>query len=197
MIDMINCPYPGEMLPLERLLLYNAVMDNRPKIILEVGSGEGASTYYLAEGAHRIKDCKIFTCDPTRSPTEEFLRIYPNVTYIPRNGVVLIDSLIKQNLIPNFVFFDGPEDPEVALKDFQTLDPFLGPSTIFCMHDWCTEKRLYDGNISTKAALLKPYIKSLDTWQWIDELYGDRLNLDLNGEGCDSVGIAFYRKIGP
>lgn len=190
--DFIKCPYPGEMLPLERMTLYNAVRDNKARIILEIGCGEGASTYYMAEGQNSKWGGEIHTCDPTRSPTQKFLETYSNVFYIPRNGCVLIDCLIKENIIPDFVFFDGPEDPQVALDDFKTLDPYLLPGTVFAMHDWCTGPRGYDGAVSTKADLIKPYISGLNTWQWLDELYGDRYNV---AEEYDSVGLAFYRKI--
>ena len=45
--------------------------------------------------------------------------------------------------------------------------------------------------ISCYTYLIKPYISGLNTWEWLDELYGDEYN---NGVEYDSVGLAFYRK---
>lgn len=42
-------PYPGEMLPIERVRLYQWMMEFRPKCVLEVGTGVGGSTFYISQ----------------------------------------------------------------------------------------------------------------------------------------------------
>lgn len=185
-LDYINCPYPGEMLPLERQYLYNTIIVTQPEVILEVGCGEGASTYYISEAVRRNKKGLLYTCDPDRQPTLDFLRKYDDeCNHFRMKSSVLIDYMISINKIPDFIFFDGPEDLQVALDDFLKLEPHLKAGTTFCMHDWCTEKRAYDGAISTKALLLKDYINKSPNWKLTMELSGTK-------EPAESVGFAFY-----
>ena len=77
--------------------------------------------------------------------------------------------MLNKNIIPNFVFFDGPEEPEVALNDFKLLENSLPVGAFFSMHDWCTNVRKYDSETSTKALYLKDYINSFDNWILIEE----------------------------
>lgn len=202
LINWISCPYPGELLPLERFLLHHYIFLSCPSVVLEVGCGEGASTYYIAEALRKNGRGQLYTCDPIRQPTEQFLWLYSdNVNYFSSDSEFLIDRLISKNTIPSFVFFDGPEDPIVALDDFKRLDPYLQTGTIFSMHDWHTgpNPRIYDNNISTKADLIKPYINSLENWKLIQELSGTEMNEEIDVGDItlpgDSVGLAFYRKV--
>jgi hypothetical protein len=98
--------------------------------------------------------------------------------------------MLNKNIIPNFVFFDGPEEPEVALNDFKLLENSLPVGAFFSMHDWCTNVRKYDSETSTKALYLKDYINSFDNWILIEELDGENYE-----EGEESVGLVFYKKI--
>jgi hypothetical protein len=64
---------------------------------------------------------------------------------------------------------------------------------MFGMHDWCTEKRGYDGNISTKAALIKPYLNEHKSrWGKYLELSGVAKNDTFDDNNFDSVGMCFY-----
>jgi len=174
----------GEMTLYEREKLFNIISKKDPDIILECGSGVGASTFIMVNASN--KNTKIYSCDPIREPKITS----PKLFFHKITSKKLISNLIKNNITPDLIFFDGPEDPNVALDDFKELENFVDVNTIFMMHDWCTNTRKYDGAISTKALLLKPYINSLDNWELIEEIDGENYK-----EGKESVGLCLYKKI--
>lgn len=174
----------GEMTVYEREKLYNYIVKYNPSTVLECGSGVGASTYVIVNALSN--NSSIYSCDPSRSPnfTSEKLNFYS----LPSNLLILY--LIDNEISPDFIFFDGPEDPKVALDDFIVLDKFVNIGTIFSMHDWCLTTRKLDNGLSTKAALLKPYIQSSNNWELIEEAFGEDYKV-----GEESVGLCFYKKI--
>jgi len=173
----------GEMTVYEREKLYNYVKKYNPSITLECGSGVGASTHIIVNAIS--EESMLYSCDPIRRPN------FSNklLSFHKKTSDELIKILIDKQIYPNFIFFDGPEEPEVALSDFIELDKYVGSGAIFSMHDWCTVRRKYDGAISTKSKLLKPYINSLSTWELIEETDGENFVV-----GEESVGICFYKK---
>ena len=177
MIDFVNCPYRhGELSPCEREALYRWVFAINPRVIVEIGTGKGGSTCYMAQA---IKDndikCRLFTCDPKRKPVKEFFIDYPFVDYRRAMSNVLLEYIRLNGIIPEFIFFDGPDDARLALKDFRTLNGISRKGTYFSMHDWeCN-----------KASQLKPYIDGLRFWKKV-EIIGNRK---------DSVGLCLYKKI--
>jgi len=174
----------GEMTIYEREKLYNYIKSNNPDIVLECGSGAGASTYVMINAIN--EKSKVYSCDPLRQPYFSSNKLFFYKTLSNK----LINKLIEDKIYPNFIFFDGPEEPEIALEDFKKLDKYVEIGTIFSMHDWCTKKRKYDNGISTKVELLKPYIKSLDSWELLEEINGEEYK-----KGKESVGLCFYKKI--
>ncbi len=187
----------GEMTPFERFKLYTYIQKYNPKYVLETGCGTGfGSTFYILKAlTHNNNDGKLFTCDPLRTP-EKLIKDYKNTLfYYKVNSDVLIKSLKPYQIKPNFIFFDGPELENVALDDFKNLEDYVEIGSVFSMHDWCTETRGYDGNVSIKAKLIKPYIQKSDKWELIEELSGTNKNSEKNDMPYDSVGLCFYKKI--
>lgn len=177
MIDFVDCPYPhGELSPCEREALYRWVSEIKPKNILEVGTGSGGSTSYMAEAIKDFNiDCTLFTCDPRRSPAKEFFLNYPFVKYHRVISNFLMAEMRSKFINPDFVFFDGSDDPKMALRDFIAFDRTASKGSYFSMHDWeCV-----------KASLLKPYIERSRHWHKV-EILGNRE---------DSVGLCLYKKI--
>jgi NAD(P)H-hydrate repair Nnr-like enzyme with NAD(P)H-hydrate epimerase domain len=78
-----SSPYPGEMLPYERYKLYNWILEIKPEIIFEVGTGNGGgSTFYIAEALKKGGiNGFIYTCDPIRVIDSKFTEKYTNVFY--------------------------------------------------------------------------------------------------------------------
>lgn len=174
----------GEMTIYERSKLYKYIIQKKPKIIFESGTGKGGSTYVMINASDN--DTKIYSCDPERAPNFKSDRLF----FYKKKSEELIGIMLENKIYPDFIFFDGPEEPEVALNDFKMLENIVEVGTIFSMHDWCTNIRKYDNNKSTKARYLKDYLNSLENWQLIEELDGENYK---NGE--ESVGLVFYKKV--
>jgi cephalosporin hydroxylase len=183
---------PGaEMTTYEREILTKWIIDIiRPKShILEIGTGVGGSTYYLSKTLSYINKKKfVYTCDPSRRPSDEFLDEMKNVKYFPNTSDFLIDYIIKKSIKLSYIFFDGPEDPNVALNDIKKLEDYIESGCYFSMHDWEVKKRLLDGGISTKSLLIRTYIESSERWEEVEVLDGI--------ESRNSVGFCLYKFLG-
>jgi hypothetical protein len=168
----------------ERKKLHSYVKLYNPNVILECGSGEGGSTYIFSDAIG--ENGKIYSCDPYRSPKFNSNKLI----FRQIQSSSLIEYIKSEEIYPDFLFFDGPEDSEVALNDFKELENYVKVNTIFSMHDWCLTKRKFDNGHSIKSLKIKPYINSLSNWELIEELSGDNYN-----EGNESVGLCIYKKI--
>jgi len=186
MINYLN-KYGGEMSTLERKLLYEWILLYKPLNVLEVGTGEGGGgCYYIAKALAEIGSGSIYTCDPSRGPTPDFLNELTNVKFYQTISSNLIQYIINKKIDINFVFFDGPEEETVAYDDIQILEQYISAGTKFSMHDWETEVRVLDGAISTKAKKIRPYLESSTRW---------RLLYRTENSG-DSVGLCLYEFLG-
>jgi len=180
----------GQLLPYERKLLYSFVLRYKPETVLEVGTGLGGSAYFIVSALKENSKGHLYSCDPRLNKIHSFFYDSDQVSFYKMRSDELIPLLISRELIPDFIFFDGPEDPAVALEDFKLLDKYLKKGTIFSMHDWCTKERKFDKGVSVKAASLRPYLSSLKDWKSLLELDGTAYC-----EGEDTVGIVFAEKI--
>jgi len=186
MIDFINRPFKGaELLPVERFKLFHWVLEKKPYNILEIGTGKGGATYYMAEAIKEIGKGHIITCDPHRKPDLKLFKEFPFIEYYKMKSDVVIQDVIDRGIEIDFIFFDGPEDPKVALRNIKQLEKWITTGTLFSMHDWETEERIHDNGISTKAKLIRPYIEKSKRWREIEVLDGL--------ESSDTVGLCFYQ----
>ncbi len=186
-------PYPGEMLPIERLRLYQWVRHCSPKVVLEVGSGVGGSTFYISE-AIREHGGVLHTCDPLRRPPEHFLKRFENtLCYHPLRSDELISWMRHNGIAPDFIFFDGPEIPELALDDIQSLEEWIEPGCCFAMHDWEQAGGANRKIVSVKAKLIRPDMENSSDWVQEQLLSGHQKNAWWTKGSFDSVGLCLYR----
>ena len=176
----------GEMLPAELAALYTWVYEAAPLIALEVGTSSGCgSTFYISKA---IEDNglggTLHTCDIKAGCQD-----YQNVMFQQMKSTDMINWMIQEGLIPDFIFFDGPEEASIALNDIRLLEPHLKIDTMFAMHDWYIGKRCFDGLSSVKAKQIRPYMEASDNWELVYHLQGD-VPTD------NSVGLVLYKKIG-
>ena len=193
-VDFFNNTFDGEMLPYERYKLYNWVSEIKPKLFLEVGTGNGGgSTYFISKS---IKDNNIVstlhTCDPMRQPEDEFFNVFDFVKYYKTNSDFMINDLLNNNLIPDFIMFDGPENPDIALNDIIILENFIEDGTYFSMHDW-DYYRPYDNGNSTKSIKIRDYMENSEKWSLVEQLFADKKNSDFDELPYDSVGLCLYK----
>ena len=193
MIDFRHKKYKGaEMLPYEREKLYNWVLDSKPRNILEVGCGNGGATWPMAEALKLAKsNSKIFACDPERKLSRSLLLKYPSVVFYPVRSDEMISHILYKGIDIDFIFFDGPEDPHVAMNDIWRLEEVIPKGAYFAMHDWEFVTRGYDSGLSAKAKYIRPYMEHSKKWVEVEVLSGLEGNVD---KGCfDSVGLCLYR----
>lgn len=183
----------GEMLPFERQVLYSWIQKYQPNNLLEIGTGTGGSTQYISDAMTENGFGTIFSCDPTRSPSKTFIETRPNLKFYSIISTELIDIIILNNISIDFIFFDGPENPDIALQDLLRLEKYISNDILFCMHDWHTGIRNYDSSRSTKSDKIKPYIENSDQWTNIDTLYANKKNSNFDSTPWDSVGLCLYQ----
>jgi hypothetical protein len=193
-INFKHNDFGGEMLSFERFKLYTWICELSPKIIFEVGTGDGGgSTYYISKAiADKNINSQFYTCDPNRSPNDTFLKEFKFVTYYKNNSHEMLKNLTNEKIKPNFIMFDGPENPEVAYNDIIFLESYIDDGTYFCMHDW-DHYRPYDKNYSTKSIKIREYLENSDKWILIEQLHSDKKNSDFNDDEFDSVGLCLYK----
>lgn len=186
-------PYAGELTDYERYRLHHWILERRPRVVFEVGTGVGGSTFYIGSALQQVGG-QLFTCDPLRRPPASFLRQFADVLrYEPLESTEMMRQLLGRGVRPDFIFFDGPEIPELALRDLQLLEPSLAAGTQFAMHDWHLGRRGYDGGHSVKAAQVRPYIENSVRWRALEVLRGDSQNCRESIQPYDSVGLCLYQ----
>jgi hypothetical protein len=120
------------------------------------------------------------------------LNEFDNIQYYNLFSEEMLEILIKNNIKPNFILFDGPEDPEVAYNDIIMLEKFIDDGTYFSMHDWDVH-RPYDNGTSTKSIKIREYIEDSENWVLVEQLHSNIKNSDFDSTPYDSVGICLYK----
>lgn len=197
--QFINWEYGyGELTAYERYKLYNWVLTLiKPKNILEIGTGSGASSYYMASALKKLQnDGTIYTCDPDPRDSSRVVSAFSNIKYAQTISKHAIQSVILNNINLDYIFFDGPEDSELPLEDLKDLESYISPDCYFSGHDWEYVPRLFDGGIGEKSKLIRPYIENSKRWEPVEILSGLQINSDFymtKENPCDSVGLCLYK----
>lgn len=192
--DFYHTKYSGEMLPYERFKLTEWITFINPKVVFEVGTGNGGgSTYFISKALKELNNGGIIhTCDPIRRINENMIVDFDNITYYQINSTEMLENLINGNVKPDFIMFDGPENPEIAYNDIKFLENHINNDTYFSMHDW-DEYRHYDKGTSTKSIKIRNYIENSKNWGLIEQLHSNIKNSDFDDMEYDSVGLCLYK----
>jgi len=141
-VDFNRNNVEGQMYPVERKALYDSIIENKPKNILEIGTWKGGgSTYFLSAAAYEY-DGFLFTIEPDASNYSYALGLYKNQLKELRDRICFLHGESHQ-IIPHllslgtfdYIFFDGKEDPDQTLKEFTLLAPCIKPGLTIAMHD--------------------------------------------------------------
>jgi hypothetical protein len=117
---------------------------------------------------------------------------FKNIKYYNIYSDVMLQNLINDNIKPNFIMFDGPENPEVAFNDIKFLETYIEDGTYFSMHDWDLY-RPYDGSQSVKSVKIREYFENSNNWELIEQLHSNIKNSDFDNKEYDSVGLCLYK----
>jgi predicted O-methyltransferase YrrM len=162
-------PSFGQLYPAERALVRAMVLARRPRIALEVGTWKGGgSTFQIASALAELGAGELHTCEPDEALNAIAARQYAEADFVHVHreySQTLIARLIADGDVPDFLFFDGPDDPRIALDDLRALESHLTPGTVFMMHDWD----------DIKASAVRPYIEQSARWQIVSALSSARM----------------------
>lgn len=171
----------GQLLETERKTLYNQILLNKPNLVFETGTWYGGgSTYFIANALRHNNNGRLITCEINPDFYNSAVKSYTNheldkyITFMFRPSNDIIDSFMAFDISPDFVFYDGCEDPDVVLDDFKKLERIMKPGSVFSIHDWFN-----DG--SRRKLHLQHYIKP-SKWNNYLTLYPP-----------DSVGLNFFK----
>ena len=197
----------GQMHFFERDKLYEWVYEKRPSIVFEVGGGEGGgSTIQIAHALKTLKDdgvcvdTKFYTCDADPAEIKKskaYFSTHPDykdfVSVECEYSTKFLSVLLGDGVVPDFIFFDGPEHPELNLEDFKMLEEVVPVGTMFASHDWEVEERI-EGGFSVKNVALRPYLENSESWEEVECLSGKMVEWP-NEEVENSVGLALYKRV--
>lgn len=151
----------GQLMPQERTMLYEAVIEAKPSVVLEVGTWKGGgSTWQIVEALKKNAKGILYTCETEGEFFNEAKALYYENPFIKMHLMKssdLISYMMEELIIPDFIFFDGPEDETTAVEDFLAIDPIVKKGTIFMMHDFDPP--------SIKAKHMRPLLENLYSWQ--------------------------------
>lgn len=161
-------PYSGELLPNERKHLFQWLIEKNPSIVFEIGTGSGGgSSFYILNALKQLdNNGHLYTFDPYNSKINNLYQNTPYnylFTYYRFRALDKMPQLLSQNIVPDFIFYDGAEDATLSLMEFQLLEQYVKCGCIFVMHDWIIGERI-DGNISEKSTLVRPYVEKSNKW---------------------------------
>ena len=156
----------GQLWPKEREFLYNAVREAKPQLVLEIGTWKGGgSTLSIARALQDNGGGELWTCDADAAMTETAREVHlgrPFVHCLNMRSGEMIADMIRRKRIPDFLFFDGPEDEDTALWDFWAVETNVKQGTVFMMHDF--------DHPSIKAAKIRPYLEGSMLWKITGQL---------------------------
>lgn len=154
----------GQMYTAERKALYEIITSYRPRQCYEIGTFTGGgSTYFISKA---MADNNFGTLITMENDTHYFTKsknyFSKNLTDQNSHLLFLHDSTpqaftahIPTDQKVDCVFFDGAEDAEQTLEQYNYFKPYLKTGSIIMFHDWNTEK----------SAAVKPCIVTDQAWE--------------------------------
>ena len=167
-VDFFRNPEQGQMRPTEREAMYNMLIRKKPDILLEIGTWKGGgSTYIISAAAYEYGGC-LHSIEINKEFHDYAKNLFRNRMNILEPHVVFhlgdaseVIPRISPLLDPlGFVLFDGKEDAEQTMKEYNLVKDLLGPRAIIACHDW---------KIS-KMSLLRPILEGAKEWKQTVEM---------------------------
>ncbi len=164
-----SLPLLGQMSISERKGLYDTILNEKPRQCFEIGTYTGGgSTYYLASALAKTRSGELITMENSEhyfnKAKNYFSNKLPNLNKVVRfifgSTPNAFDSYVTTYDKVDCVFFDGAENGEQTLEQYQYFLPYFKKGSVIMFHDWNTEK--------TKA--VRPLVLQDARWGKILEL---------------------------
>jgi predicted O-methyltransferase YrrM len=160
-VDFHRDSLQGQMKPEERKAMYDLVVANECLRILEIGTWKGGGSTYILACAALEYGGHIDTIEADKGLHDAAVKLFdermailrPRVTFHLGLSHKMIPGLLKEGKF-NFVLFDGAEDADQTVREYDLLNKSLDINSFIACHDWKTHK----------MAKLKLVIANDNTW---------------------------------
>lgn len=117
----------------EKMLLYEFIKKNKPKVVVETGTHRGLTTLYMAHALWENGEGHLFTFDPyewgARGNFRKFPELEKYITYSQIPG----HTCEVENI--DMFFCDGYHEKEEVLKEIDAIFPKLSKKATVFFHD--------------------------------------------------------------
>jgi predicted O-methyltransferase YrrM len=162
-VDFNRDPGEGQMKFSERQAMYDQIITHKPMRMLEIGTWKGGGSTYILSCAAYEYGGKLDTIEANKEFYDHAVNLYatrmnillPHVTFIFGHSHDVLPELLTSRGGYDFVFFDGAEDPDQTVKEYNIVNEHLALGSLIACHDWKT----------SKMDKLKSIIANDNTWQ--------------------------------
>ncbi len=164
----------GQMFSIERDLIHQSVLENKPQNVYECGTWYGGgSTYYIATALYKNRNGHLNTFEIDLGVLQTAIKDYsieaPHLLpYITFNHFDCKQYLEGHKPQIDFFLSDGPDEPTYTLSLIQLVEKLIVPGGILVLHDWKDKATREDGSFVmnvVKCQLAKPYLLSSPNWK--------------------------------
>lgn len=120
----------------DAFLMFRIVNVLKPKTILELGTSLGITTLYLSKAA---PDAQLYTIEGSPETAQIAQRNFENfdidINLIVGNIDDVLPMLLINNVIPDFVYFDGNHTYEATMRYFKLCLQYSSERTVYVFDD--------------------------------------------------------------
>ena len=159
----------GQMSIEERKALYQTIVDEKPRQCFEIGTYTGGgSTFFLASGFAKNGTGTVVTLENSEHHynkaknyyAKKIPQINKHVSFVFGSTTDALTQYILPDKKVDCVFFDGAEDGQQTVEQYQFFQPYFKKGSIIMFHDWNTEK----------TRIVRPLILNDTKWKKLIEL---------------------------
>lgn len=156
----------GQMYIAERKALYETIFDEKPRHCFEIGTYTGGgSTFFISSAFANLGQGKLYTMENGTHYYNKARGFYSTHLLNQNRHIEFIfgekpsdfDKYIPADKKVDCVFFDGAEDGQQTLDQYNYFLPYFKEGSIIMFHDWNTEK----------TVLVRPLITKNTKWKQV------------------------------
>lgn len=135
----------GQLNPEERQLVYETVLELKPKVCVECGTWKGGgSTFFIASALHELNYGVLLTWEIELEFHNAALEFYRTKDDL-ESHIVFINADFNEGIKEfftniDFALLDGPDTSEYNVKSLKLLEEKMSVGGIVILHDWNNEK---------------------------------------------------------